>query len=79
MAALFTTAYVPAPAMEALQQYRYSAVDHSLVSKYILQPYWSRLVTIFPLWMAYAVDAPPTAHAAPTVAHARRRPHRTRG
>ncbi|KAI8055282.1 CDP-alcohol phosphatidyltransferase-domain-containing protein [Syncephalis plumigaleata] len=27
-------------------------VDKSLVSKYILQPYWTRLVELFPLWMA---------------------------
>lgn len=35
-----------------LKKYKYSSVDLSLLSKYILQPYWSRLVLFLPLWLA---------------------------
>ena len=49
---LFHEAYVPPARMEALRSYKYSGVDHSLLSNYVMQPYWSRLVLLFPLWMA---------------------------
>ncbi|KAK4704291.1 hypothetical protein P7C70_g1918, partial [Phenoliferia sp. Uapishka_3] len=46
-----------------LLKYKYSSTDKSLTSslqpplicslqKYILNPYWNRLVTLFPLWVA---------------------------
>lgn len=35
-----------------LEKYRYSAIDLSPIANYILQPYWSWAVTLFPLWMA---------------------------
>lgn len=40
--------------LTGLNSYKYSSVDKSLISKYVLQPYWTRLVLLFPLWMAYA-------------------------
>ncbi|KAK6931421.1 CDP-alcohol phosphatidyltransferase [Dillenia turbinata] len=43
--------YIGAHGVAALHRYKYSGVDHSYVAKYILQPFWSRCVTCFPLWM----------------------------
>ncbi|KAH7833412.1 hypothetical protein Vadar_006127 [Vaccinium darrowii] len=43
--------YIGAHGISALQRYKYSGVDHSYVAKYVLQPFWSRFVNIFPLWM----------------------------
>lgn len=43
--------YIGAHGVETLQKYKYSGVDNSLVAKYILQPFWTRCVTLFPLWM----------------------------
>lgn len=37
----------------ALLQYKYSGVDNSLVSRFLLQPWWNWLVKRFPLWVAY--------------------------
>ncbi|KAI9254016.1 CDP-alcohol phosphatidyltransferase-domain-containing protein [Sporodiniella umbellata] len=44
--------YIPQESISGLDRYRYGGVDKSLVSRYILTPYWSWLVTWFPLWMA---------------------------
>ncbi|KAK2994337.1 hypothetical protein RJ640_017849 [Escallonia rubra] len=43
--------YVGAHGVAALHRYKYSGVDHSYVAKYVLQPFWSRCVNFFPLWM----------------------------
>lgn len=43
--------YIGAHGVAALHRYKYSGVDHSYVAKYILQPFWSRFVNFFPLWM----------------------------
>lgn len=40
-----------------LKKYQYSGVDNSLLSRYVLGHYWSWLVTLFPLWMAYSCGA----------------------
>lgn len=37
---------------KGIHTYKYSGVDDSLVSKYILGPYWNWLVGLFPLWIA---------------------------
>ncbi|KAJ7539733.1 hypothetical protein O6H91_11G106900 [Diphasiastrum complanatum] len=42
--------YIGKHGVEALRRYKYSGVDRSYVAKYVLQPFWSRFVTIFPLW-----------------------------
>ena len=36
--------------LKNLTKYKYSAVDLSPLSRYVLQPYWTKLVTFFPLW-----------------------------
>uniref|UniRef100_A0A1D1Y2B4 Putative CDP-alcohol phosphatidyltransferase class-I family protein 3 n=1 Tax=Anthurium amnicola TaxID=1678845 RepID=A0A1D1Y2B4_9ARAE len=43
--------YIGRHGVATLHKYKYSGVDNSLVAKYILQPFWSRCVTLFPLWM----------------------------
>ena len=45
--------YVRQEQLPNLKQYKYSAVDHSLVSKYILKPFYTNFVIkCFPMWMA---------------------------
>ncbi|AQK83029.1 Choline/ethanolaminephosphotransferase 1 [Zea mays] len=43
--------FIGAHGVETLKRYRYSGEDRSVVAKYVLQPFWSRCVTLFPLWM----------------------------
>ena len=38
--------------LSPLKLYKYSSVDKSPTSKYILTPYWNFLTTLFPLWVA---------------------------
>ncbi|KAH9707684.1 Choline/ethanolaminephosphotransferase 1 [Citrus sinensis] len=45
--------YIGAHGVAALQRYKYSGVDNSYLAKYVLQPFWSRFVNFFPLWMPY--------------------------
>ena len=35
-----------------LKEYQYRGIDRSLLSKHILQPYWTWLVEFVPLWVA---------------------------
>lgn len=35
-----------------LSKYKYSGTDKSLLSRYVLNPFWNRLVKVFPLWVA---------------------------
>ncbi|XP_062077040.1 choline/ethanolaminephosphotransferase 1-like [Humulus lupulus] len=44
--------YIGAHGIVALHRYKYNGVDHSYLAKYVLQPFWSRFVKIFPLWMS---------------------------
>ncbi|PWA75103.1 putative CDP-alcohol phosphatidyltransferase class-I family protein 3 [Artemisia annua] len=43
--------YIGGHGIKALNNYKYSGVDHSYVAKYVLQPFWAKFVTFFPLWM----------------------------
>lgn len=43
--------YIGLRGAAALRRYKYSAVDRSIIAPY-LQPYWTRVVTYFPLWVA---------------------------
>ncbi|PKI53153.1 hypothetical protein CRG98_026458, partial [Punica granatum] len=43
--------YIGAHGVAALHRYKYSGADHSYLAKYVLQPFWSRFVNFFPLWM----------------------------
>ncbi|KAK0367114.1 Phosphotransferase [Friedmanniomyces endolithicus] len=45
--------YIRQQQLPKLKEYQYSGVDHSLVSRYILKPYWwSQVIELFPLSMA---------------------------
>ncbi|KAK5114209.1 hypothetical protein LTR85_010274 [Meristemomyces frigidus] len=45
--------YIRQQQLEKLKEYKYSAVDRSLVSRYILKPYWwSKVIELFPMSMA---------------------------
>ncbi|KAL8121016.1 choline/ethanolaminephosphotransferase 1 [Apium graveolens] len=43
--------YIGAHGVASLHRYKYSGVDHSYLAKYVLQPFWTSFVDIFPLWM----------------------------
>ncbi|KAI5678753.1 hypothetical protein M9H77_09703 [Catharanthus roseus] len=43
--------YIGQHGVMALHRHKYSGVDHAIVAKYVLQPFWSRCVNFFPLWM----------------------------
>jgi ethanolaminephosphotransferase len=39
--------------LPALREYKYSGVDHSLISRYILKPFYANVViNLFPMGMA---------------------------
>ncbi|WPH01763.1 Hypothetical protein R9X50_00461500 [Acrodontium crateriforme] len=45
--------YIRQEQLPKLKEYKYSGVDHSLLSRYILKPYWwSKVIELFPLSMA---------------------------
>jgi len=44
--------YIKDSDIKALKKYKYSSVDKSLVTKYILNPYWCWLVEKVPVWVA---------------------------
>ncbi|KAF7307605.1 hypothetical protein MIND_00555700 [Mycena indigotica] len=44
--------YIPRDALENLHKYAYKGVDKSLTSKYILNPFWTWFVTLWPLNVA---------------------------
>ncbi|TPX69225.1 hypothetical protein SpCBS45565_g02555 [Spizellomyces sp. 'palustris'] len=44
--------YVSDEALRNLRLYKYSSIDKSPVSRYILRPYWEFCTTLFPLWLA---------------------------
>ncbi|PVV04209.1 hypothetical protein BB560_001288 [Smittium megazygosporum] len=44
--------YVSEKSLKNLKLYKYSAVDKSFLTKYVLRHYWEWAVTLFPLWMA---------------------------
>ncbi|KAL5710619.1 ethanolaminephosphotransferase [Ranunculus cassubicifolius] len=47
--------YIGSHGISALHKYKYSGVDHSYVAKYVLQPFWTRCVHLFPLWMPITI------------------------
>ncbi|KAF7195713.1 putative CDP-alcohol phosphatidyltransferase class-I family protein C22A12.10 [Pseudocercospora fuligena] len=45
--------YIRVKQLEKLKEYKYSSVDRSLISQYVLKPYWwSQVIKLFPLSMA---------------------------
>ncbi|KAG5728742.1 hypothetical protein E4T56_gene18606 [Termitomyces sp. T112] len=44
--------YIPQHALDNLKRYAYEGIDKSIISRYVLNPYWTWLVTLFPLNIA---------------------------
>ncbi|OBZ79805.1 hypothetical protein A0H81_01304 [Grifola frondosa] len=44
--------YIPQHTLDNLKKYAYKGVDKSLVSRYVLNPFWTWLVTLWPTWVA---------------------------
>ncbi|TID28340.1 hypothetical protein CANINC_002517 [Pichia inconspicua] len=44
--------FIPSDAIRHLDEYKYQSEDRSLVTKYILKPFWLKFERIFPIWMA---------------------------
>ncbi|KAH3901379.1 diacylglycerol cholinephosphotransferase SCDLUD_002871 [Saccharomycodes ludwigii] len=44
--------FVPHSKLANLKKYKYQGEDRSLISQYVLKPFWHQFVKIFPLWMA---------------------------
>ncbi|KAI9009503.1 CDP-alcohol phosphatidyltransferase-domain-containing protein [Gaertneriomyces semiglobifer] len=44
--------YVSDDALRNLRLYKYSSIDKSFVSRYVLRPYWEFATTLFPMWIA---------------------------
>jgi hypothetical protein len=38
--------------LTGMERHKYSTIDHSLLDKYIGNPFWNRVVTFVPLWVA---------------------------
>ncbi|KAH8111880.1 CDP-alcohol phosphatidyltransferase-domain-containing protein [Phellopilus nigrolimitatus] len=44
--------YIPKHALENLNKYQYRSVDKSILSRYVLNPYWNQLVKLWPTSVA---------------------------
>ncbi|KAI0066531.1 Choline/ethanolaminephosphotransferase [Artomyces pyxidatus] len=44
--------YIPQHALANLKNYKYKGVDKSLLSNYVLNPFWTWFVTLWPTWVA---------------------------
>lgn len=44
--------FIPPAALARLKEYRYQSEDRSVLTKYVLKPFWSKFVRVFPMWMA---------------------------
>lgn len=45
--------YIRQDKLPKLLEYKYQGVDHSLVSRYVLKPFYNNFVIhLFPMWMA---------------------------
>ena len=52
MAAIFSNDLLPEEQLKNLKLYKYSAVDKSFTSRFILKHYWNKSIELFPLWIA---------------------------
>ncbi|KAL7750214.1 hypothetical protein RI367_004387 [Sorochytrium milnesiophthora] len=49
---MLLSGYIPRHLRPNLRKYKYQGSDKSLLSKYVLNPFWNKLVLLFPTWMA---------------------------
>lgn len=48
-----TMVYIRQDKLPKLKEYKYSGVDHSLLSQYVMKPFYTHVVIkCFPMWMA---------------------------
>lgn len=47
--------FIPQHGLDALEDYKYSAEDHSILTKLFLKRFWDWVVTLFPMWVAYVL------------------------
>jgi hypothetical protein len=48
-----TMVYIRQDKLPRLKEYKYSGVDHSLMSRYVMKPFYNNVViNCFPMWMA---------------------------
>ena len=52
MEAIFSSDLLPEEQLKNLKLYKYSAVDKSFTSRFILKYYWDKSIEAFPLWIA---------------------------
>lgn len=51
---MFKYRYIPAEGLAHLKAYRYACTDLSLMTNYVMQPIWTRLIALLPSWLACA-------------------------
>ncbi len=51
---LYWHKYVPQEGLEHLRTYKYSCTDLSIMTNYVMQPIWGRLIHFLPTVLAYA-------------------------
>lgn len=44
--------FIPHADLDNLKKYKYQSDDRSIITKYVLKPFWQKFVNIFPLWLA---------------------------
>lgn len=49
---LFSYKYIDKEHLTGLDRYKYSCIDTSPLSRYVMSPFWDRIVKIYPLWLA---------------------------
>lgn len=49
---IFSVEYLRKDQLAGLDRYKYSCVDTSPLSIYVMQPFWSAVVNLYPIWLA---------------------------
>lgn len=62
LALLFGGEYIKRERLPALKQYKYTGVDKSILSRYLLQFYWDRFIKVIPMFLAYLPRVPRSQH-----------------
>jgi ethanolaminephosphotransferase len=44
--------YLSKKNLDNLKLYKYSSIDNSPISKYVLKPFWQKFLLLFPMWLA---------------------------
>lgn len=52
LARIFSYEYISQEHLTGLDKYKYSCVDNSPLSRYVMHPFWDAVVKIYPKWLA---------------------------